>query len=260
MKKLLLIFIASIASAALSAQTTATNFTCNDCSGTSHTLFTELDAGKVIVLTWVMPCGSCIAGASTAATTVQHNYASSNPGIVKFYLADDLANTPCATLTGWANTNQISADAFFSDAVIKMADYGASGMPKTIVIGGINHTVFYNQSGTPVSSALKAAIDNALSTNTAGIIENNNVKMGLTIFPNPALNNAKIKYTLTKPSEVSLEVMDLLGKKIKTVSLGTQPAGNQEYLIDLESLNNGIYFTRLNAGKTSEIVEVTVTR
>ena len=257
MKKLLLIFSALFTSAILQAQTTASNFNCNDCAGLSHTLFNELDSGKVIVITWVMPCSACIAGASTAATTA-HGYATSNPGIVKFYLMDDYGNTICHTLGSWASTNSITADAEFSDATINMADYGSTGMPKTVVLGGINHTVFYNQSGTPSTSALQAAINSALSSNT-GIIENNNIKMGLSVFPNPALNNAKIKYTLTKLAEVSIEMMNVLGKKIKTVSLGTQSVGKQEYLIDLESISNGIYFARLNAGGTSEIIEFTVT-
>ena len=37
---------------------TATDFTANDCAGTSHHLFAELDAGKIIVAAFVMPCGS----------------------------------------------------------------------------------------------------------------------------------------------------------------------------------------------------------
>ena len=258
MKKLLLLFTVIFISAALSAQTTATNFTCNDCAGISHTLFTELDAGEVIVLTWVMPCGACIAGASTAAATVQ-SHATSNPGIVKFFLVDDIGNTPCSTLTLWGNSNHIPSNFQFSNAAIHMTDYGSTGMPKTIVLGGTNHTVYYNQSGNPSASDLQAAINSALSANT-GIIENNNVKMGLTVFPNPALNNTKLKYTLTKSAEINIEVMDVLGKKIKTISLGIQTAGNQEYKINLESFNNGIYFARLNAGDASEIVEVTISR
>ena len=54
----ILLFLIGIVS---SAQTTATNFTANDCSGTPHTLFTELDAGKVVVIAFVMPCATCIA-------------------------------------------------------------------------------------------------------------------------------------------------------------------------------------------------------
>lgn len=56
MKKLLLAFSQLLLSGFMAfGQTTATDFTVNDCGGTSHNLFTELDAGKVIVLCWPMP-------------------------------------------------------------------------------------------------------------------------------------------------------------------------------------------------------------
>ena len=60
MKKTLLTAISGLFTILGFAQTTATDFTANDCGGTSHTLFTELNAGNVIVITWVMPCSSCI--------------------------------------------------------------------------------------------------------------------------------------------------------------------------------------------------------
>ncbi len=257
MKKSLLFFTALFASVLVSAQTTAVNFTCNDCAGASHTLFTELDAGKVIVITWVMPCGACIAGASTAAATVQ-GYASSNPGVVKFYLVDDYANTACHTLDSWASTNSITSNAECSDAVISMSDYGISGMPKTIVLGGTSHTVFYNQSGTPVVSDLQTAINSAIAA--TGIIENNKVNAGLTLFPNPAVNSAKLKYTLSKQASVNIDIVNVTGEKIISVSLGVQAAGKQEYDINLESLSSGIYFAKLYEGETSESVKLTVTR
>ncbi|HEY4800620.1 MAG TPA: hypothetical protein VII99_16190, partial [Bacteroidia bacterium] len=137
MKKYLLSFSLILASRFLSFGQTAVDFTVNDCAGNSHHLFSELDAGNVIVITWVMPCSACIPIASTAATTVQ-GYASSNPGRVKFYLSDDYADTPCPTLTSWASTNSIATNASFSDATISMADYGGTGgsMQKTVVLGG----------------------------------------------------------------------------------------------------------------------------
>jgi hypothetical protein len=39
---------------------TAADFTANDCNGTSHHLFAELNAGKVVVVAFVMPCTDCI--------------------------------------------------------------------------------------------------------------------------------------------------------------------------------------------------------
>lgn len=237
---------------------TAVNFTANDCSASSHDLFTELDAGKVIVLCWVMPCGACISSAATASTKAK-SYATSNPGRVKFYLVDDVANTTCSSLTGWASTNSITFDAAYSNAAIKMTDYGTSGMPKTIVLGGANHTVFYNVNGTVSSTALGTAITNALNATTA-VSENNNVNMAANVFPNPAVSVSKLSYTLTQSCEVNVDILNMLGEKMSTVSLGMRSAGKQEYQLNFESLFGGIYFVRLVAGEAVQTVKCVVVR
>ena len=239
------------------SQTTATDFTVNDCATASHTLFTELDAGKVIVMTWVMPCGACISVAGTVSSTVQ-GYSSSNPGRVKFYLVDDYANTTCSTLNSWASTNSIATDASFSNAAINMNDYGQTGMQMTVVLGGANHTVFFNQTGAVTAGALQTAINNALAA--TGISENSNAIMSMNLFPNPSVNDAKISYTLKSSANVSIEVLNILGEKINSISLGTQAAGKQEYQINVESLTEGIYFIKLNAGEVVETSKLTVTK
>ena len=242
-------------------QSTATNFTVSDCGGTSHTLFTELNAGKVIVMTWVMPCGACIAGASASSSKVQ-TYSSSNPGVVKFYLVDDAGDNSCSTLNSWASTNSIATDAVFSNSgtPINMSNYGTSGMPKTVVIGGPNHTVFLNKNGTPTASALQTAINSAIAAGTTGVFESNSVNTELKLFPNPAVNTAKVNYTLAETTVVSIDVINVLGQNVMAVSLGKQSAGIQEYQTNLESLNSGIYFVKLNAGAASETIKLTVSR
>ena len=259
MKKLLLplvyFLLAGITN--ISAQT-ATDFTLNDCSGASHSLFSELDGGKVIVITWVMPCSACIGVAGTAAATVQ-GYASSNPGRVKFYLVDDIGNTSCNSLNNWANANSINTDAAFSNAMIKMTDYGSQGMQKTVVLGGADHSIFYTlNDATPPVSVLKTAIDNALAS-TASVSENHNLILGISsVFPNPVVNYTNISYNLNKSSNVTIDVFNLLGEKVTGVSLGIQSSGKQEYRLSLESFKEGIYFIRLNAGESMQTVKISV--
>lgn len=254
MKKTILTTLAGLTLSFGFAQT-ATNWTVNDCAGNPHTLFTELDAGKVVVLTWVMPCGACITPAVTASNTVT---GMANPNVV-YYLCDDYANSSCNTLSNWASSNSITANALFSNNAIDMTDYGSTGMPKTIVLGGSSHTVFYNVSGAVSQSALTTAINNALNA-AIGITETNKSKMELSVFPNPAATNTKINYTLAAAAEVTIEVTNMLGAKVSSVSLGKQAAGKQSYDLNLATLPAGSYFVKLNAGETTEIVKITVTR
>jgi len=255
-KKLFLFPIVLLFAANCIAQTNATNFNCNDCSGGNHDLFSELDAGKVIVLTWVMPCSACIAPSLTASTTVQ-SYTISNPGIVKFYLADDYANTTCPSLTGWASTNGIVTDAVFSNASINMLDYGTAGMPKTVVLGGSSHTVYYNQNGANVMANLQTAINNALQANSV-IEESKNPVLGLSVFPNPINNSGTLNYTLSALEDVSIDLIDQLGQKVNSISVGKQVAGKHEYQFHFESFASGVYFIRLNTTEATQTIIFTI--
>ena len=259
MKKTLLSFYALLISGYVSYGQTAVDFTANDCAGNSHHLFSELDAGTVVVLTWVMPCSACIPVASTAATTAQ-GYSSSYPGRVKFYLADDYADDGCVTITDWATSNGISPNASFSNSVINMADYGGSGssMQKTIVLGGSSHTVFFNVNGAVTTGALQTAINNALAA--SGVANNNDIVLSLNVFPTPATTNTKINYTLAKTSNVSIDLVNILGDKVNTISDGMQSPGKHEYRINTESLSEGVYFVKINAGETTQTAKFIVIR
>ena len=259
MKKLLLSSSLLLVSGLMAfGQSTATNFTATDCASTSHTLFTELDAGKVIVLTWVMPCGACITGASNSASAVQ-SFASSNPGQVKFYLVDDAGNTSCSTLSSWASTNSITTDAKFGNSgnVIKMSDYGTSGMPKIVVLGGSSHTVYYNVNGSGSVSAISSAITTALNAMT-GIAESAASVSSINVFPNPASVSSSVSYSLETASAVNVELYNMVGVKVKTIFSGNQNAGEQKLAVDCSLINNGIYFVKIIAGRTEKTITLSV--
>ncbi len=140
----------------------APDFTALDCDGISHNLYAELNAKKIIVIIWVMPCSSCVTEPLNASSIVQ-SYSTNYPGRVVFYMVDDYANTNCVGMQGWASFYGITNCTMFSDAAINMADYGVPGMPKTVVIGGFNHQVYFNKNESTVG--LGAAIDQALIDN-----------------------------------------------------------------------------------------------
>ena len=149
-------------------QTTATDFTTNDCNGVNHNLFDSLDAGNVIVISWVMP-DIASATYSAPAYNAVHSFSTSHPGRVHFYIADDYANTTCANLINFGNYFNMPNSTFFSSADISMSDYGTNGMPKVVVLGGDSHTVYYNQNDNQINfNDVQTAIANALILQTYG--------------------------------------------------------------------------------------------
>lgn len=252
MKKLIsILFIAGMFVTATSRAQTAVNFTANDCNSVSHTLFDELDADKVIVIVWVMPCGSCIAPALSAYTEVQ-NYASSHPGRVKYYLVDDYANTPCPSLSSWGATNGISSpDAVFSNNAIQMSDYGNAGMPKIVVLGQNSHTVFFNETNGLNTANFNTGIINALGSSSS-ISEIVKDQSNLTISPNPVNSEiSHISFELEKSGSVVITVTDALGQYVNTLSNEKLPSGIHQIDFNTSLLSNGMYFVNL---KTDEFL------
>ncbi|MBK9404971.1 MAG: T9SS type A sorting domain-containing protein [Ignavibacteria bacterium] len=90
-------------------------------------------------------------------------------------------------------------------------------------------------------------INNISSENPECITLNQN-------YPNPFNPTTIINYQLSKFSNVSLKVYDVLGNEIKTLVNEYKPAGNYSVTFDAgdtgqgNNLSSGIYFYTLNAG------------
>jgi len=182
------------------SQTTATDFITNDCNGISHNLFDSLDDGNVIVIAWVMPCGPCATYSLPAYSAVQ-SFTTSHPGQVHFYMADDYANTACSTLMNWGNNYNMPNSTFFSSSAVNMNGYGTAGMPKVVVLGGVDRHIYFNENDTKINlSDVQIAIDSALNNFVSSTKElESNFK--LNIFSSNNLNNLCFKLLVFCPGK-----------------------------------------------------------
>ena len=64
-------------------------------------------------------------------------------------------------------------------------------------------------------------------------------------YPNPFNPVTMIRYHLSINSDVTLDVFDTTGKKIKKLIMGLQNAGSYNVLFDGSGLPSGVYFYRL---------------
>ncbi|MDP1677316.1 MAG: T9SS type A sorting domain-containing protein [Bacteroidota bacterium] len=69
-------------------------------------------------------------------------------------------------------------------------------------------------------------------------------------YPNPFNPETTIRYELMQESDVTVDLFDVLGKKIATLVNGFQYSGEHRYVLNTESYNlqSGIYFYRITAG------------
>jgi len=71
-------------------------------------------------------------------------------------------------------------------------------------------------------------------------------------YPNPFNAQTTIRYTLPAPSDVSIDIFDITGRKLETIISGHQDAGEHETVWNAADLASGIYFYKLKAGEYSK--------
>lgn len=219
------------------AQSVATNFAVEDCNGEMYNLFDDLDAGKVVVISWVMPCAPCISPTLSSFLAAE----SYDQEIVKFLLVDDYANTSCSQLQTWATNFQMGGVTTFSSPQISMSDYGGDGMPKTVVVGCNSRKVYFNRNFDQNNSTdgLEEAISLAVSECKTSSIETITGKESSQVFPNPSLNN-QITITSNRQKQLSLTIVNMLGEVVmiqENIASGSQ--------IDISHLSKGNYFINI---------------
>jgi hypothetical protein len=246
MKKFTLIVAVLFLAATLTkAQTVAQNWTKTDCAGNTHTLFDDLNGGKVVLMQFdMMNCTFCT-GAAYHTDQILKDYGATNPGKVLMYSMGYSNTTVCSDMKSWVSTNK------FSFPVIEkcpndVAYYGGMGMPTIVIAGGWGHTVYYKKQGYAASddADIRAAINAALAR--SAVDESINIVNKMIVYPNPANKMAHIEYTLAQSINVNIEVYNMLGSRVQTLVSGQQIAGDHTIDLNTDGLSNGMYFAKIN--------------
>jgi hypothetical protein len=66
-------------------------------------------------------------------------------------------------------------------------------------------------------------------------------------YPNPFNPTTQVTFALPSQMDVSVEVFDMLGRNVATLSRGVMPAGSHTVDFDASRLTTGMYVVRLNA-------------
>ena len=241
------------------AQTVAQDWTKIDCNGNTWHLFGELDNQKVIIMEFVMPCSSCTTGGNTLEQIYQE-YNFNYPGrILSFGIADN-NSTSCATMNSWVFGNAFSFIPF-NNGASQVAYYGGAGMPTVVVVGGgYSHKVFYRKisfNGPTEDANVRAAMDSALLA-ANGIQNGSDLNLHLSLFPNPANENAAVTYALNNNNNIEIGLYDLLGERLALLFSGDQIAGEHTVNINCAELAEGFYFVKLNTDSGIKSIGLTV--
>ncbi len=77
-------------------------------------------------------------------------------------------------------------------------------------------------------------------------------------FPNPFNAQTQINFALSNQSDVTIEIYNLLGQKIATLTEGLLPAGTHTVNWDASDVASGIYYYKLTAGDYTAVKKMTL--
>lgn len=80
------------------------------------------------------------------------------------------------------------------------------------------------------------------------------------VWPNPTVTTAQVDFTLEEAGEISLDVFDVLGRRVAQVASGEYAAGRHVLPLNTNDLASGVYVVRLTAGSQVAVQRVTVAR
>ena len=72
-----------------------------------------------------------------------------------------------------------------------------------------------------------------------------NGEASINLYPNPAANSTTLNYNLEVASNVVMNIYDMNGRLISTLDKGTQSAGSHSQIIDLRSMDKGVYMIQM---------------
>jgi type IX secretion system substrate protein len=149
-----------------------------------------------------------------------------------------------------------------SDTTVWLAWYKriiSSGFGITY-LGGFETFFDMNLKGASINNILYG--DTTYITNINSMINKNIIndyKLSQN-YPNPFNPSTKIKYIIPKVEKVKIEVINLLGQKIKTILYKHMPAGSHEIEFFAKDLPSGVYLYRIEAGKFQEVKKMILLR
>ncbi|MEO0166901.1 MAG: T9SS type A sorting domain-containing protein [candidate division WOR-3 bacterium] len=85
-------------------------------------------------------------------------------------------------------------------------------------------------------------------------------RLNLMVWPNAVRDNAQIQCAIPERQRISLNLYDIVGRKVKTITEGTVDTGVYSYRLDSSDLGSGVYFVILEGERESKREKILIVR
>lgn len=255
MKKIVTLLLALCLSLQIINAQTAPDFTFTDIHGDQHNLQHALNQGYIVMIDFFfVDCPPCQQSAPEIQA-MHEDYAGKN--VIIWSISDRDSDDYIEQYKTGAGLEYIAGGIQGGGNTV-INDYASqftfTGFPTISIVcpdGSITWDIWPYTSGAP---EWRNAIDACgvvdadpyqpmNATSTADVDQAGN---RLSVFPNPVQQSTLINLELQHSAQVQLKVSNLLGQPLKTVNLGKQNSGIQQFDLDIHDLPKGTYILQVN--------------
>jgi uncharacterized repeat protein (TIGR01451 family) len=135
---------------------------------------------------------------------------------------------------------------------IPFSDFAKASGAKGFTAEDVTTLAFYVRGSRTQATAFNINIEN-VRFSSPGVANENDGSIPSEIalnqnYPNPFNPSTTINFSLPQASEITLEVFNLLGKRVAVLDKGLKAAGQHQVLFDAKDLPSGTYIYRLMVG------------
>jgi hypothetical protein len=102
--------------------------------------------------------------------------------------------------------------------------------------------------------------ENALRTDETSSINDLNEFTSLNVFPNPTSNLINVEISLEKPEVVNVEVIDILGQRVKFEQFNNVGTGVTTMSVGVSNLASGVYTIRVSSDSAESFRKFTIAK
>lgn len=219
---------------------TAPDFTLNTLDGGTFTL-SDHEGKVVLIFFFGYGCPSCLQYGPSIQEELVEAY-SGNENYIAVGL--DVWDGNESSVQTFRNSTGLTIPLCLMASSVA-SSYGTS-YDKLFVIDPEGKIAFKgaNTAGPEIGNAM-SVIDEQLSGIVTGISNHNDQQFNVNIYPNPAISDINVSFTLTESTNVGIDLLSVDGKKVLSVRGELYQQGKNIVNLQTNNLPEGIYFVAI---------------
>jgi hypothetical protein len=160
---------------------------------------------------------------------------------------------------GWCDMNALTVGNDETVVILKMKTRDLSGLTTGLSLDIYENCEFADATATPSEWAVVSVP--TINKSATGIRPGNGLN-GLSVYPNPVSETSLVAFSLEKPGNIRVELVDIVGTHVMDIANGDFSAGNHKIALQASSLKPGVYLLKIETttnGQTySDMIKLVV--